>query len=86
VLLTELKTHHLAHVNLISSIVTMMVLVVNVHTNVLNVIPHMTIVLIVLKEELTIHHNVPVHTVILKLTKFVNHVRNSDVKSVPVML
>jgi len=66
-------------------------IVVNVTTDVKNVL-NMLIglmedtVLLVLMEELTTHHNVIVHMVILKSLKFVNHVTKTDVKPVLKML
>lgn len=82
VLPTELKIHHHVHVKLDSSIATTMVLVVNVLINVLNVLDKLKIVLFVKLEELTIHQLVAVHMELLKLTKFVYHVMNTDVKLV----
>jgi len=89
--LTEPNNHPNVLVKPTTWTVTKMELVVNVTINVKNVLKPTIgltedIVLLVPKEELTTHHNVTVHSVILKLDKFVNNVTNKDVKPVLITL
>jgi hypothetical protein len=87
----DLMIHMNVHVLVDSMIVLQKDLVVNVTTDVKNVL-NMLIglmedtVLLVLMEELIIHHSVIVHMVLLNLNKFVNHVTVRDVKLVHKML
>jgi len=82
VLLIELKTHHIVHVNQVNMIAKKTDLVVNVLINVMNVKMMIKNVLLVLLTDKTIHQPVPVNTDGLKSVENVLNVMNKDVKLV----